>query len=92
MGLATTYWLPSLFRLAFRGLADMSLTQLTKGQCALIGPDIVISVALAKSVLDKHCRIIAAEEPHIISHANDCQDCRESWYFLFGSFYPDTRF
>jgi len=83
MGLATTYRLPSLFRLAFRGLADMSLTQLTKGQRALIGPDIVINVALAKSVLDEHCRIIAAEEPRIISHADDCQDpsaCEADWH------------
>ena len=61
----------------------MSLTQLTKGQRALIGPDIVISVALAKSVLDEHCRIITAEEPRIISHADDCQDpsaCETDWH------------
>ncbi|KAI9571525.1 hypothetical protein HD554DRAFT_1991697, partial [Boletus coccyginus] len=83
MGLAIVYRLPSLFRVAFQALTDISLTQLTKGQCASIGSDIVINVALAKTVLDEHHWIIAAEEPQILSHADDCQDplaCEADWH------------
>ena len=64
-------------------LTDISLMDLTKEHCSMIGPDAFISLALAKSVLDWHCRIIAAEEPHIVAHAEDCQDppaCAADWH------------
>ncbi|KAG6373521.1 hypothetical protein JVT61DRAFT_6162 [Boletus reticuloceps] len=54
-----------------------------KVQRAMIGQDIFPSVALAKSVLDQHCRIIAAEEPRILVHADNCQDpvaCETDWH------------
>ena len=47
-----TYWLPALFRIAFLALTDISLMDLTKEHCSMIGPDAFISLALAKSVLD----------------------------------------
>ena len=34
----------------------------------MIDPDIFSSLALAKAVLDEHCRIVAAEEPRILTH------------------------
>lgn len=74
MALAITYQVPSLFWITFWALTKISLTQLTKAQWTLIGPAIFINVALAKSALDKHCWIIAAEVPHILSHTDDCQD------------------
>ncbi|KAF8124432.1 chitin synthase-domain-containing protein [Boletus edulis] len=83
MGLAMKYRLPSLFRIAFRTLTKMPLAKLTKGQRTLIGPDIALNVALAKCILDEQCRIIAAEEPPILSHADDCQEplaCEADWH------------
>ncbi|KAF8121480.1 hypothetical protein EV363DRAFT_1185666 [Boletus edulis] len=83
MDIATTYRIPSLFRTAFRSLANISLTELTKAHRVMIGLKTFASVALAKSVLDQHCRIIAAEEPHIHVHADDCQDtvaCATDWH------------
>ena len=83
MALAITYQVPSLFQITFWALTKISLTQLTKAQQTLIGPAIFIDVALAKSALDEHCQIIAAEEPRILSHADDCQDpsaCEVDWH------------
>ena len=50
---------------------------------ARLGPDIFSSLALAKAVLDEHCRIVAAEEPHILTHTDDCQlpsACEADWH------------
>ena len=49
----------------------------------MTGPDIFSSLALAKAVLDEHCRIVAAEEPHILTHTDDCQlpsACEADWH------------
>ena len=72
-----------LFRRAFRDLINLSLTQLSKAHRSLIGSDLFMSLALAKAVLDEHCRIIAAEEPRILKHADNCQDpmaCEVDWH------------
>ncbi|KAF8547669.1 hypothetical protein OG21DRAFT_1424357, partial [Imleria badia] len=68
---------------AFRGLINIPLTQLTKTHHSMIGSDVFKSLALVKAVLDEHCRIIAAEEPRILTHADDCQDppaCKADWH------------
>jgi len=86
MELAITYRLPNLFRMAFKGLTERSLIQLTKPQRAMIGQDVFMSLALAKTVLDEHCRIVAAEEPRISAHADDCQDpssCEMDWHCVW---------
>ena len=83
VSVAITYQLLALFRIAFLILTDISLMDLTKEHHSMISPDTFVSLALTKSVLDQHCWIIAAEEPHIVAHAEDCQDppvCAADWH------------
>ena len=83
LNLATTYQLPMLFHQAFHGLTNLSLTQLSKAHHLLISSDLFTSLALTKAVVDEHCRIIATKEPHILMHANNCQDptaCEVDWH------------
>lgn len=86
MNLAITFRLPDLFRTAFRRLTDISLTHLTKNHRSMIGSNVFINLALAKAILDRHRRIIAAEEPPILTHADDCQDppcCEADWHCVW---------
>ncbi|KIJ59589.1 hypothetical protein HYDPIDRAFT_33029 [Hydnomerulius pinastri MD-312] len=96
--LAVTYNAPGLFHLAFKELMDISVTQLSKLHRAMMGIEVFTAFVLAKTVLDDHCRIIAAEEPRIMTHAEDCQDpaaCEEDWHAVWwngmGRFLLDGR-
>jgi len=86
MELATMYHLPSLFQIAFLALIEIPLTQLTKGQRKMIGVEIFSNVALAKARLNRHHQIVTAEEPHIPSHVDNCQDpsaCEADWHGIW---------
>ncbi|KAG6328140.1 hypothetical protein ID866_10949 [Astraeus odoratus] len=63
-----------------------------------MGYEVYTGVAIAKTVLDEHCHLLAMEEPPILSHANDCHDlvgCMKDWYGIWwngmGCFLLDGR-
>ncbi|KAF9236043.1 hypothetical protein BU15DRAFT_77351 [Melanogaster broomeanus] len=98
IGIAVSYTIPELFRLAFRDLTEVPIPELTKLHRIKMGSEVFIAVAYAKALLDTHYRIVAAEEPPIRTHANDCQDsasCEEDWHAIWwngmGRFLLDGR-
>lgn len=63
-----------------------------------MGIPVFIHLVYAKAVLDDHCRIVAAEEPRILVHADDCRyptACEEDWHAAWwngmGRFLLDGR-
>jgi hypothetical protein len=96
--LAVTYNIPNLFRIAFRTLIEIPITRLSKEHRRMIGSEVFTRLVYAKAILDEHCRIVAAEEPRILTHADDCRDpasCVEDWHAVWwngmGRFLLDGR-
>jgi hypothetical protein len=49
---------------------------------------VFVVVAQLRDILEEHRRIIAAEPPSIVKHAEDCtnaQDCSRDWYTVWWS-------
>ena len=68
---------------AFHTLTALQITQITKEHWELMGIMVFIYLVYAKVVLDDHCCIVAAEEPQILVHADDCRyptACKEDWH------------
>ncbi|KAG1855692.1 hypothetical protein DFJ58DRAFT_840993 [Suillus subalutaceus] len=65
INLAIKYHIRSIFPYAFQQLAETPITELTHAHQELMGD---------KAALDSHRRIVAAEEPKILMHSNECQD------------------
>ncbi|KIJ13076.1 hypothetical protein PAXINDRAFT_117517 [Paxillus involutus ATCC 200175] len=98
MGFAVTYNIPGLFQIAFQKLTEIPITQLTREHRGMMGPEVFTRLVYAKAILDEHCRIVAAEEPRILTHADDCCDpasCEEDWHSVWwngmGRFLLDGR-
>ncbi|KAG1801244.1 uncharacterized protein BJ212DRAFT_1286628, partial [Suillus subaureus] len=49
----------------------------------LMGNKVFLNVVYVQAALDHHHQIVAAEEPRILMHSNDCGDpagCSEDWH------------
>ena len=98
INLATVYKISALFHDAFHQLTELPITQITKEHWELMGIPVFIHLVYVKAVLDGHCHIVAAEEPQISAHADDCQypkACEEDWHAAWwngmGRFLLDGR-
>lgn len=98
LNLGLQYQIKDFFIFGFNQLLDIPLTQITKEHRGLMGHDAFIGLVYSKALLDEHSRIVAAEEPQILSHADGCQDplaCEEDWHSAWwngmGRFLLDGR-
>ncbi|KAI6114660.1 hypothetical protein EDD16DRAFT_1597213 [Pisolithus croceorrhizus] len=87
-----------VFSHGFMGLLKIPLKEISKEHHLLIGEEVFVAFVYAKAMLDEHCRIVACEEPVILSHASDCGDpttCQEDWHAVWwngmGRFLLDGR-
>jgi hypothetical protein len=51
-----------------------------------MGNDMFVALVYAKSALDEHTRLVAYEEPVILTHAANCPDptaCQEDWHNIW---------
>ena len=86
------------FRWSFKKLLEMLLTDINGSHRALMGNDLFITLVYAKAILDNHCRLVAAEEPPIQTHVDECRnprECAEDWHAAWwngmGRFLLDGR-
>ncbi|KAG2157734.1 uncharacterized protein EDB93DRAFT_1078439, partial [Suillus bovinus] len=52
----------------------------------LMGNEVFLNMVYVQAALDNHFRIVAAEEPRILMHLNDCNDltgCSEDWHAIW---------
>ncbi|KAI6031200.1 hypothetical protein PISMIDRAFT_26888 [Pisolithus microcarpus 441] len=77
------FHIPQVFSRGFMNLLKIPLKEISKEHRLLIGEEVFVAFVYAKAMLNKHCRIIACEEPVILSHASDCGNptaCQEDWH------------
>ncbi|KAG1830107.1 hypothetical protein EV424DRAFT_1315804 [Suillus variegatus] len=98
INLAIKYHVRSIFPYAFQQLAETPITELTHAHRELMGNEVFLNVIYVQAALDSHRRIVAAEEPKILMHSNECQDptgCNEDWHAIWwngmGRFLLDGR-
>ncbi|KAI9568350.1 hypothetical protein HD554DRAFT_761658 [Boletus coccyginus] len=98
VGLETTFKMEKAFKWGFKRLLEMPIEDISKQHRLMMGGDVFVALVYTKSVIDKHCRIIAAEEPIILSHTDDCpnpKECLEDWHAVWwngmGRFLLDGR-
>ncbi|KAG1884083.1 hypothetical protein F4604DRAFT_1574904 [Suillus subluteus] len=98
INLAIKYHVRSIFPYAFQQLAETPITELTHAHRELMGDEVFLNVVYVQAALDSHRRIVAAEEPKILMHSNECQDptgCNEDWHAIWwngmGRFLLDGR-
>ncbi|KAG2089237.1 uncharacterized protein F5147DRAFT_587260 [Suillus discolor] len=98
INLAIKYHVRSIFPYAFQQLAETPITELTHAHRELMGNEVFLNVIYVQAALDSHRRIIAAEEPKILMHSNECQDptgCNKDWHAIWwngmGHFLLDGR-
>lgn len=96
--LGITFKMEKSFKWGFRQLLGMSLIDIRTNHHSMMGNDIFIALVYAKAVLDNHCCLIAAEEPAIMVHADDClspRECADDWHAAWwngmGRFLLDGR-
>ncbi|KAG6330967.1 hypothetical protein ID866_8122 [Astraeus odoratus] len=86
LDLGVTYNVCEFFEFEFKQLVECPLTWITKEHHLLIGPKVYAGVAISKTILDKHCHLIVAEEPPALVHSDDCHDhkgCEEDWHITW---------
>jgi len=86
INLAVRYNTSAFFPFAFKRLVDTPITQLTAQHRELLGTDVFTTLVYVQAALEEHRRIVAAEEPKILMHTNDCQDpvgCNEDWHAIW---------
>jgi hypothetical protein len=98
ISLAIKYHIHSLFPFAFQQLAKTPITEITHAHRELMGNEIFLNLVYVQAALDHHRRIVAAEEPRILMHSNDCNDpagCSKDWHTTWwngmGRFLLDGR-
>ncbi|KAG1768509.1 hypothetical protein EDD22DRAFT_872088 [Suillus occidentalis] len=64
----------------------------------LMGHEVFLNIVYVQAALDHHRRMVAAEEPKILMHSNECEDptgCNEDWHAIWwngmGRFLLDAR-
>ncbi|KAI9572555.1 hypothetical protein HD554DRAFT_2293327 [Boletus coccyginus] len=85
IGLGTTFKMEKAFKWGFKCLLEMPIEDISKQHRLMIGGDVFVALVYMKSVIDKHCCIIAIEEPIILSHTYDCpnpKECSEDWHAI----------
>ncbi|KAG2738471.1 hypothetical protein P692DRAFT_20882620 [Suillus brevipes Sb2] len=82
----------------YHQLAETPITEITHAHRELMGNEVFLNVVYVQAALDHHRRIVAAEEPRILMHSNDCDDptgCSEDWHTTWwngmGCFLLDGR-
>ncbi|KAI6017255.1 hypothetical protein PISMIDRAFT_29524 [Pisolithus microcarpus 441] len=92
------FHIPQVFSHGFMNLLKIPLKEISKEHHLLIGEEVFVAFVYAKAMLDEHCRIVACEEPVILSHASDCGNltaCQEDWHAVWwngmGRFLLDGR-
>lgn len=92
------FHIPQVFSRSFMNLLKIPLKEISKEHRLLIGEEVFVAFVYAKAMLDEHCRIVACEEPVILSHASDCGNptaCQEDWHAVWwngmGRFLLDGR-
>ncbi|KAF8550529.1 hypothetical protein OG21DRAFT_1513919 [Imleria badia] len=90
--------IPKLFKRGFQSLLNTPLKEISKQHRLEMGNDVFVALVYAKSVLEEHSRIIACQEPVILTHADDCQDplaCQADWHSVWwngmGRFLLDAK-
>ncbi|KAN0092734.1 hypothetical protein V8E55_003518 [Tylopilus felleus] len=90
--------IPKFFQRGFKSLLVTPLKEINREHRLQIGNDMFIALMYAKSALDEHTRLVACEEPVILTHAANCQDpsaCQEDWHNIWwngmGRFLLDGR-
>ncbi|KAF8549905.1 hypothetical protein OG21DRAFT_1447278 [Imleria badia] len=90
--------IPKFFHRGFKSLLAMPLKEINREHRLEMGQEVFIALVYAKSALDEHMRLVACEEPVILTHVTDCQDpsaCQEDWHNVWwngmGRFLLDGR-
>lgn len=98
INIAIKYHVRSVFSFAFQQLAETPITEITHAHRELMGNDVFLNVVYVQAALDHHRRIVAAEEPKILMHSNECHNptgCNEDWHAIWwngmGRFLLDGR-
>ncbi|KAI6149883.1 hypothetical protein BKA82DRAFT_4474181 [Pisolithus tinctorius] len=96
--LGCDFHIPKVFTRGFKELLHFPLKEISKEHRRLIGEKVFVAVVYVKAMLDEHHKIIACEEPTILSHADDCRNptaCQEDWHAVWwngmGRFLLDGR-
>ncbi|KAI9455981.1 hypothetical protein HD554DRAFT_2030695 [Boletus coccyginus] len=86
------------FSTGFSRLLETPIQEISKVHRELMGNEVFVALVYAKATLNEHRRIVAAEEPPILLHADDCKDpqaCKQDWHTIWwngmGHFLLDGR-
>ncbi|KAG2076067.1 hypothetical protein BDR04DRAFT_1069167 [Suillus decipiens] len=98
INLAIKYHVHSIFPFAFKELVETSITEITCTHWELMGQEVFLNIVYVQAALNHHRQLVAAEEPKILMHSDDCQDptgCSEDWHAIWwngmGRFLLDAR-
>ncbi|KAI6001131.1 hypothetical protein EDC04DRAFT_2973525 [Pisolithus marmoratus] len=86
LNLGLHFHIPKVFSRGFKGLLEIPLKEISKEHHHLIGEKVFVAFVYAKAMLDEHCKIVACEEPVILSHTSDCENptaCQEDWHTVW---------
>ncbi|KAG6326717.1 hypothetical protein ID866_12372 [Astraeus odoratus] len=98
MELCIKYNCLALFKPSFKRLVELPYHWFDSEHFVKLGHDVFVGLVLSKAIMDEQRHIIAAEEPKIVEHADDCEDpaaCSKDWHAIWwngmGCFLLDAR-